>query len=358
MISDMPKPRPPYLVREISRGQTYWYVRKGRHGARVRIRGEYGSDEFWTNYRAALEGCAAPRPTKTADGSLAWLIQRYRETSHWLGLSPATRKQRECIYRQVIEKSGDVAAARIDRAAIVRGRENRAATPAQARNFLDAMRGLFRWAHDSGLVPADPTEGVKNPRRPKGLGFEPWTEDDVVAYRTKWPIGTKERVWLEVLLHTGLRRGDAARIGRQHVRDGEATIRTEKTGMEVTIPLGDDFLAAVEAGPTGDLFFICGERGQPLTKESFGNMFRSACTAAGVRKSAHGVRKLAATRIAEAGASVAELEALFGWQGGAMASLYTKAANRKCLSRRAMERMRAETAPSAAGAAPSARNKR
>jgi hypothetical protein len=52
---------------------------------------------------------------------------------------------------------------------------------------------------------------------------------------TQWPIGTQERVWLGVLLYTGLRRGDAVRA--QHVRDGVATIRTEKTGITVTIPI-------------------------------------------------------------------------------------------------------------------------
>ena len=31
--------------------------------------------------------------------------------------------------------------------------------------------------------------------------------------------------------------GDAVRIGRQHVRDGIATIRTEKTGTEVHLPI-------------------------------------------------------------------------------------------------------------------------
>ena len=62
-------------------------------------------------------------------------------------------------------------------------------------------------------------------------------------------------------------------------------------------------------------------------------MFRAACNAAGIKgKSAHGVRKIAATIAAEAGLSVAELEALFGWTGGTMASLYTKSADRKRLA--------------------------
>ncbi len=60
----------------------------------------------------------------------------------------------------------------------------------------------------------------------------------------------------------------------------------------------------------------------------------------GVKKSAHGVRKIGATRAAEAGATVAELEALFGWTGGTMASHYTKTADRKRLAQQAAEKVR------------------
>ena len=90
-------------------------------------------------------------------------------------------------------------------------------------------------------------------------------------------------------------------------------------------PLTNPVLAAtLAAGPCGDLTFIAGDRGQPLTEESFGNVFKDACRAAGVPGSAHGVRKIAATRAANAGATVAQLEAIFGWTGGTMASLYTQ----------------------------------
>ena len=69
----------------------------------------------------------------------------------------------------------------------------------------------------------------------------PWTEDDVAAYEKRWPVGTRQRVWLDVLLYTGLRRGDAVRLGRQHIRDGLATLKTEKTDTVVTLP---DFAGA------------------------------------------------------------------------------------------------------------------
>jgi len=90
-----------------------------------------------------------------------------------------------------------------------------------------------------------------------------------------------------------------------------------------------EWMAAVRACPSSDMHFICGSRGERLTKETFGNMFRAACNDAGIKKSAHGIRKLAATIDAENGYSERELEAKYGWTGGFMASLYTKTANRK-----------------------------
>lgn len=96
----------------------------------------------------------------------------------------------------------------------------------------------------------------------------------------------------------------------------------------------------LDAGPTGELAFICGARGKPLTKESFGTAFKAACKVAGVfNRSAHGCRKIGATRAAENGASVAQLNAIFGWSGTAMASLYTQAADRKRLAQEAMSKV-------------------
>ena len=189
------------------------------------------------------------------------------------------------------------------------------------------------------MVKVDPTVGVRNPPRPKGDGFLSWAEEHVTAYEKCWPIGTRQRVWLDVLLYTGLRRGDAVRLGRQHIREGVATLKTEKTDTIVTLPILPVLAETLAAGPCGDLTFIAGESGTPLTKESFGNLFRDACRVAGVPGSAHGVRKIAATRAANAGATVAQLEAIFGWQGGSMAALYTRAADRRRLSIEAMSKL-------------------
>jgi integrase len=341
----MPRPRPRHLSREISRhGRAVWYVRIGKPRVRIRIRAEFGTPEFDAEYQAAISGARHHQEKPTAGGSpgtLAWLIARYRETSAWAELSTATRRQRDNIFLQVLESAGDQPLTRITTSIIIAGRERRAKTPFQARHFLDALRGLFRWALDAGMVKIDPTAGVKNPTRRKSAGFIPWTEDHVAAYEARWPIGTRQRVWLDVLLYTGLRRSDAVRLGRQHVRDGVATLKTEKGSFTVTLPILPVLAATLAQGPCGDLTFIAGASGHPLTKESFGNEFRKACRLAGVPGSAHGVRKIAATRAANAGATVAQLEAIFGWQGGAMASLYTRAADRRRLAFEAMHKLSA-----------------
>lgn len=340
-MTDMPRPRPPYLHRECKPdGYTYWYVRV-RKGPRVRIRAEYGTEAFTAEYNAAVSGAPAPQP-KADSKSLRWLFERYKESAAWLDdLSEATKRQRINILNGVMANVGNEPFKAFTPHAIEAGKKRRERTPAQARNYLDAMRGLFRWAFKADHITFDPTAGVKNPPRKKSKGFPEWTEADAEAYEARWPLGTKERVWFDVLLYSGLRRGDAVLLGWQHIRDGIATVQTEKSGEKVTVtlPILAVLARTLDAGPTGDLSLICGERRLPLTKESFGNLFSEAARKAGVRKSAHGIRKLAATRAANNGATVPQLKALFGWLTDAMAAHYTREADRVRLSKDAIEKM-------------------
>ena len=335
---DMPRPRPSHLHREATRhGVMVWYVRVGK-GPRTRIKATYGTPEFDEEYRAALSGEKILSTDKAATGSLRWLVNLYRQSSAWRDLAPSTRTHREYTLLQILKLAGADPVSRIDRAAIIRGRDRRAATPHQARHFVTALRGVFRWAHDADLVRTDPTLGV-TVKKPKSKGFPVWTDDEIARFERRWPRGTRERVMFDIFLYTGLRRGDAARLGRQHVRDGIITLDTEKTDTRVTLPILPELQATLDAGPTGDLAFIATARGNPMLKESLGTAFREACRAAGVRKSAHGLRKAAATNAANHGATVAQLEAIFGWEGGRMASLYTRSADRQHLAASAMSKL-------------------
>jgi len=325
----MPRPRPPRLHRERNRkGAAVWYVRNG-HGRRTRINATYGTPAFEAEYRAAIEKDALQAAPRAARGTLGWLWMLYRQTRTWSDLAPATRKQRERIMTGVLATGGDVPLSSVTRAAVKAGVERRKAFA--ARHFVDTLRGMFKWALAAEHVADDPTAGLAV-AKPKGRGFPEWTEEELDRYVARWPLGTRERVMWGVFCFTGLRRGDAARLGKQHIRNGVIAIDTEKTGTRVTIPVLPELAEILAAGPLGELSIIANRHGQPMHKEVLGNLFRKACRQAGVNKSAHGIRKAAATRAAENGATVAALEAIFGWEGGRMAALYTKAADRRRLA--------------------------
>ena len=331
----MPRPRPPHLHKQTSRhGKTVWYFRMG-HGPRVRIPGEYGSPEFIAAYKAALYGEANPPTPKIDSRSLQWLAGQYRKSADWAKLGAATRRQRENIFIHVLSTAGHLPFEAIGRRQIMEGIDKRRETPFAGRHFLYSMRGLMQWAVKHEYVAADPTAGISAPT-PETGGFEPWTDSEIARYEAKWPLGSRERLALALFLYTGLRRGDAADLGPQHVQDGVISLKTQKTGTPVIIPILPELQAVIDATPAGKDAFITGERGNRMTKESLGNWFREACDAAGVKKSAHGLRKSGATRAAENGATVAQLEAIFGWTGGRMASHYTKTVDRARLARDAM----------------------
>lgn len=336
MIRDMPRPRPPHLHREVSRhGRVTWYVRP-HGGKRIRLRAEYGTDAFWSEYQAGLTG-KRPAVTGKASGTLAWLISCYVESAEWAAFSSATRKQRHAQLRLVERLSGHRRIKDVTRADILAGRDKRRDRPHAANNFLKAMRGLFGWAvvRDPGTV--DPTQGVKLLAGPNdAAGFHAWTEDELTRFEARWPVGSRQRLAYDLLLFTGLRRGDAVRLGRQHIRNGELSIRTEKTGAVVTRPILAPLATSIAATKTGDLAFLVTERGEPFGKESFGTWFGKACRAAGVPGSAHGLRKAGARRAAEAGATEAQLNALYGWAPGSRESaVYTRTADNARLARSA-----------------------
>ena len=171
----MPRPRPPFLNRVVTRhGKIVWVVRVGTGDdrRRVRLRAEYGTPEFKREYEAAIAAAEREEPVATkggaaAEGTIAWLIDRYRDTPIWKSFSPETRRERETFFKRAVTVCGDVQAYRITRESILGSLEARAATPSHARRFLITMRGLYRWAARPGTSPSTrrPASAVPSCRR-------------------------------------------------------------------------------------------------------------------------------------------------------------------------------------------------
>jgi integrase len=348
-MDPMPRPRPPHLLREVSRHGTIRWVVRIDHGPRIPLPGEYGSPDFMAAYHAAINGRLAPLQRPRADDkSLRFLAERWQASSAWAETMPATRQKRSEILRRVLESAGNAPYKSVTKAAIVAGRERRAKTPAAANNFLAVMRALFKWAVDNDFLDANPTDGVRDLKRPNAArGFPVWTDDEIGRFRARWPLGTRERLAFEIMATAGLRRGDAARLGRQHVSEVAGVtvlrLRTEKGDRQVVREIMPELKAAIDAYPlTAGLAFVARADGAALTKRGFGDWFRDACRAAGVKKSSHGLRKHDATALAHSGASEAELEGAMGWSpGSGMARIYTHERDDELLASRAVAKLKA-----------------
>ena len=156
----------------------------------------------------------------------------------------------------------------------------------------------------------DPTRDIKQ-RSIKGDGFHTWTDDEIAQFEAHHPIGTKPRLALALLLYTAQRRSDVVRMGRQHIKDGVLTVKQQKTGVTLAIPVHPELQAVLDATPSEHLTFLVTATGKPYGGNAFSEQFRNWCDAAGLPKRCkpHGLRKAACRRLAEAGCSANEIMA-------------------------------------------------
>ena len=336
----MPRPRLPNLHREKTRhGKMIWVHRVG-HGRRTPIWAEFGTPEFNDAYRAAALGQPVVGKRAASRGTIKWLIDLYRASPAWAALKPATRKGRETVLDHLVAKVGHDDVEDLTREEIERNMATK--TLSMANLTLNTLRTLFTWAIEAKHVEENPAAAVRylKPVRANPddeLGHKTWTEADLAQFEATYPLGGWKRLAYSVILYTGLRVGDAARLGRQHVqKDGTIQIRTEKTGATVYLPILPPLRQALDAGPhgrAGELAFITGPRGHAWGKAHLGDQFAEAAEQAGlVGCTAHGLRKASATRCAEAGATVNQMMAMFGWVRPDMAIKYTFGASKKLMA--------------------------
>jgi integrase len=350
----MPRKLPLYVVKQKNRSKDWVYYFRVGKGPRTRLPAP-NEPTFRQEYEAALRGEPSAVKPRDIPQTIGWLIGRYVESGDWRDLSEATRKQRSNIFWHVKEKAdgkggkiGSKPFSLITTKAIQNGMEDRRATPAAANNYLKSMSALCKWAVKDGHMKANPAEGISKTKL-EGDGFPAWQIEDVRAFCIKWEIGTRQRLALELAMHTGLRRSDLVRIGRQHMRGNALSISTQKTAARITVELPQRVLDIIDATPTGDLHFLVTEYGKPFAVAGFGNWFGECARKAGIEKNTHGLRKLAATMAANGGATAHELMSQFGWVNSKQAEVYTRGADRARLgvkaSRIVSEQLENELAP-------------
>ena len=321
-----------------------------RHGKRrVRFRkggvsryltGIPWSEDFMRQRAAALEGVQMPPKaigaSRTLPGSINALCVSWYRTD-FRRLKPSTQRLwRNIIEREIRSKHGDKPVARLTREHIKSIIGAKSDTPQAANNLLKVLRLLLNYAVEIKMIANNPALGVKR-YKSHGDGFHTWTESEIPRFEERHPISTKARLAFALLLCTGQRRSDVIRLGWQHVQGDVIAVRQQKTDTPLLIPIHPALAKALTAVPRNNLTFLVTERGTPFTPVGFGNWFRDRCNEAGLPQcSAHGLRKAAGRRMAEAGCSANQIAAVLGHASLQEAARYTKAAEQAKLARQAL----------------------
>jgi integrase len=272
------------------------------------------------------------------------LVVAYFGSQQFKSLSSAT----QATYRGIIENfrvtHGEKRVRTLQSKHVARMMAEKAATPAAANNLLRMLRMLMRYAIVNDWRRDDPTAGQRAFRIRNG-GFHTWSESEIAQFEARHPVGTRARLALALLLYTAQRRSDVVRMGRQHIRDGVLTIRQQKTGATVEIPLHSHLRAVLSAARGEHLTFLVTSSGKSFTPAGFGNWFRERCNEAKLPQgcSAHGLRKAASRRLAEAGCTAHEIMAITGHQTLKEVTRYTIAADRAGLARKAVAKLKVRT---------------
>lgn len=337
--------RPPkYVQGFIDRhGKPRFYFRRPGFKS-VALPGLPWSPEFMEAYEQALAGQPAQVGAgRVKPGTIRALAVSYYNSLAFRSMKPITQS----VYRNIIDRfcretdkngqvHGDKRAAMMQREHIVKLMAARADKPDSANGLRKALRAMMQHAVEVGLRADDPTRDVKA-LRVKTDGYHSWTDDEIVQFEKRHPVGSRPRLALALLLYTGQRRSDVVRMGRQHIRNGVLQVRQDKTGTELSIPVHTDLQAIVDASAAGQMTFLVTEFGKPFTAAGFGNWFREQCDMANLRHcSAHGLRKAAARRLAEAGCTEHEIASITGHASLREITRYTKAADQKRLAVAAM----------------------
>jgi integrase len=346
--------RPPkYVHGFIDRhGKPRFYFRRAGF-KKVPLPGLPWSSQFMEAYEEAIAGQLAPVDAgakRTKPGSMRALAVRYFQSVDYRSMRVRTQR----VYRGLIErfceqadkdgnKFGDKRAALIGREHVVRLIATKADKPEAANQFRKVLRAMMKHAVEIGLRADDPTRDV-GAIRVKSEGFHSWTDAEIAQFENRHPVGSRAQLAFALLLYTGQRRCDVVRMGWQHARNGVLTVRQEKTGAKLSIPLHPTLLAILADTPTDNMTFLTTQFGKPFTSNGFGNWFRDQCNAAGLPQcSAHGLRKAAARRLAEAGCTAHEIASITGHASLKQVAHYTRAADQGRLASAAMEKMKART---------------
>jgi integrase len=290
-------------------------------------------------------GATAPKASRIAPGSVDALINAYKRSPEWTSLKPATHKNYG-YYLRDLDVIGHVPVVAVRRRLVLSLRDTISSErgAGAANVFMRVAATLFRWARDREWIEHSPIDRI---RQLPGGHLLAWTAEEADHATATFPAELARVVTLA--RYTGQRRGDLINMtwraydGRS-VRVLQEKGRIDTSRPPIVIPAHPVLKTALDEwkkSATG-FFILTSRTGGQWTRNHLTHEVQSAARAAGMRDglNVHGLRKLAAATLAEAGCTTHEVAAVTGHKSLAMVQLYTASAAQERMAEAAIIRLK------------------
>jgi integrase len=280
------------------------------------------------------------RRRRAAGETIGDMIAAWQRSPEWKALASNTQAGYS-TYARPLMRMQHVAASRVERKQIVEIRN----ALAEARGvgastgFVRTASALFGWAIENGWLKSSPTLRMK---RLKGGTLPAWSDTEAEMAIRLLPEHLRRPVVLA--LYSGQRRGDLIRM-TWGAYDGKALrLRQGKTGAILTVPVHPALREELDTwrAETSSTMILVNKFGRPWQESNLSKQLGEALAKIegfGVGRNIHGLRKLAAVRLAECGCTLHEIGAITGHKSLAMLQLYTAGVDQEKLAEAAIIRL-------------------
>lgn len=302
----------------------------------LKFKNQFGSPEFWQEYADILNGDApVARVTKR---DFEALIRSYRQSPRYVRLKPRTALDYDKYLEFFRSRMGTANPAIMKRKDVIRLRDANADKIYFANYSLRVLRVLMEHCVDLGWRDANPAKGVSELKAEK-KEREPWPKELLDGYRTACPIGTRERLLMELCIGTGQRIGDVLEMRWSDIQDGGFVVKQNKTGKELWVPILAELQASLESASRHSVFILTNEKGtNRWSYRGASQAVRNVRMQIGaLGYDIHSWRYNAACELVEAGCSDDLVAAITG-QSPAMVLHYTKKTRQKTRAKEAQRR--------------------
>jgi integrase len=282
-----------------------------------------------------------PTPIVRPVDTMSAVIEAYQRSPEWLALADASRTTYS-IYLLALDKIGRTRADSIRRRdildlrdAIAAGRGNGAGNA-----FVRTASAMFTWAVNREWLEYSPVTKI---RPLPGGHLRAWTvaEADIALAGLPWHL----RRVVVLGLYTGQRRGDLIAMGWSAYDRAAISLVQQKTGTPLVLPVHPALKTELDAWKETRTAttILTNRKGLPWDASTLSQVLPDALVKLGLsgELNVHGLRKLAATNLAQAGCSVHEIASITGHKTLSMVELYTRSVDQERLAGAAVVRLSA-----------------